>query len=305
MEPSQGTLAWLKWRKRTLLRDIRALDDFTAAHSAISRIIECTKSVDEDPTGEGNGALFMMAVVTYARPFAGTKRKDGSKHFYATAHLKQRPQFDNELHDHLVALRNKLIAHDDEVALEPKLYMYAVEVTLSGSNERKPIGGTLCSYSLLSASGGSFMLKVLEHLSACIEAVRMKLHSDFGEFLTEAHKNPDYLNASLGSDHQPELLHNQSVGANQTSHFASLEEWKSRMVRVPAGQLHKEEYVYRSATFSLALDRVVFGEGENVVTLGTQAGRKAAKERLPSWLRVKNRKFIEWWKKPLFQSTDL
>jgi hypothetical protein len=65
--PEIGTVAWFKERKRSLLADIRALEDFSTAHALVSRLVEHADiDGDDDVTEQQRGALYMSAVVTYA-----------------------------------------------------------------------------------------------------------------------------------------------------------------------------------------------------------------------------------------------
>jgi hypothetical protein len=187
LEPDRGTITWFKQRKRILLQDISALDDFNSAHLAIERILEAADDwTTTDPTNQLTGALFMIAVVTYARQFIESSGK-GGRNTFGIRRLKSGTNFDRDLHKQLVELRHKLIAHDDKEALPPALYMYGVETKIDGEKaERKPIAATLASYSFNSIATPQFLRKMQRHLLSCIEVLKVELHGGLSEYLSEA-----------------------------------------------------------------------------------------------------------------------
>jgi hypothetical protein len=87
--PEIGTVAWFKERKRSLLADIRALEDFSTAYALVSRLVEHAEIDDNDEvTEQQRGALYMSAVVTYARQFLLSSTKHSERRVYPTRHLK-------------------------------------------------------------------------------------------------------------------------------------------------------------------------------------------------------------------------
>jgi len=98
----EGTAEWFKARKRELLAHIRALDDFSNVHGLATRLVE-NVGEEIDDTEQLRGALFMSAVVTYARPFLKTKNKYGeTSGAYPIRRLKDDGRFDAKLHEHLM-----------------------------------------------------------------------------------------------------------------------------------------------------------------------------------------------------------
>ena len=81
----------------------------------------------------------MSAVVTYARPFLKTKNKYGeTSGEYPIRRLKDNARFDLKLHEHLLHVRNKLIAHDDGQQLPPTLHVLSIAVNQDPSAGRRP-----------------------------------------------------------------------------------------------------------------------------------------------------------------------
>lgn len=153
---TQGTVDWFKAHKRELLGHVRALDDFTNVHALATRLVE-NVGEEIDSTEQLKGALFMSAVVTYARPFLRTKNKYGeASGAYPIRHLKDDGRFDVKLHEHLLHVRNKLIAHDDGEQLPPTFHVLSIHIDQEPSARRKAILATARSYSLSSARGLAF-----------------------------------------------------------------------------------------------------------------------------------------------------
>jgi hypothetical protein len=165
---SYGTSSWFKARKREVLSHVRALDDFTNVHALATRLVE-NVGEEIDDTEQLRGALFMTAVVTYARQFVKSKNKYGETNVYQTKHLKRDARFDEKLHDHLLYVRNKLIAHDDGEQLPPTFHLLSMSLDQNASAGEKPLLGTARSYSLSSAKGPKFFVSLQRHSEGCVD----------------------------------------------------------------------------------------------------------------------------------------
>jgi len=303
LEPDRGTIAWFKHRKRILLRDISAFDDFNAAHSAIERILEAADDwASTDPTDQLKGALFMIAVVTYARQFVESSTTGGKKETFGIRRLKSGANFDRELHKQLIELRHRLIAHDDREALPPALYMYGAEIVIDGGSvERKPIAATLASYSFNSVATQLFLRKMQKHLLICIESLNGEIRKGLLEYLSEASISNEY---SKVSDKAPRQFKDAAInfGPNQTGKLGDVEQFKARMIRVPSGGIHKLEYSYRVTTYSSALPHIEFGSGDKTVLihvgeLNAKNDDSPSSKRL-GIVRARIGNFIGWWRQP-------
>src|SRR5690349_243891 len=74
-------------------------------------------------------SMFAFATIRYAKPFLNSSDGDGGSMKYPTKHLKGAAGYSIELHDHLIEVRNALVAHDDFSYIEPRLLMMTMELS--------------------------------------------------------------------------------------------------------------------------------------------------------------------------------
>lgn len=111
MEPEKR----LKLAKHRCLRWLKGFHNLHRSEGFMKRFAEKANSQDH-VTKE---ALFQAAVVSYAKPFTQTESGQG-KGVLSLKPFKRDPAFDTAIHEHIMGLRNRLIAHDDLTEIEPK-----------------------------------------------------------------------------------------------------------------------------------------------------------------------------------------
>ncbi|MCC8979717.1 hypothetical protein [Bradyrhizobium acaciae] len=294
-----GTVVWFKSRKRELLAHIRALEDFSTAYALVSRLVEGTDGQDE-VSEQVRGALYMSAVVTYARQFLSSNGKFGEKRIYPIRHLKLDTRFDPKIHSHLVDVRNKLIAHDDGEQLPPALRLLNVSIEQS-TEAAKPIVATLRSYSLSSANGQKFLKAMQEHLAACVERARTVMHEGLLDYLVQSNLNPEASNKSVESN-EPALQHRFTTSGrtNVTETLFNLDQLNAEIVSIPKGNIHNKAYSYRMLTYSVALPKTDFKVGEHEVTFFMENGLFKPGKAREKGLRMPRlvKRLIAWGNKP-------
>lgn len=100
----RGSKEWFDIQKKHVLREVRAADSFAVALTNVRRLLEGWTSWD----AVVSSALHSRAVISYVEPSIHEPWS------YQTKELKDIRGFDRELHEHLLQLRHKLIAHSDE-----------------------------------------------------------------------------------------------------------------------------------------------------------------------------------------------
>jgi len=101
---ARGSKEWFDIQKKHVLREVRGADGFALALANVRRLLEGWTTLD----AVVKSALHARAVISYAEPFVHEPWA------YQTKELRSVTGFDAEVHDHLLELRNKLIAHSDE-----------------------------------------------------------------------------------------------------------------------------------------------------------------------------------------------
>jgi hypothetical protein len=296
-----GTSGWFKARKREVLSHVRALDDFTNVHALATRLVE-NVGEEIDDTEQLRGALFMTAVVTYARQFMKTKNKYGEASVYQTWHLKSDARFDVKIHDHLIYVRNKLIAHDDGRQLPPTFHVLSLGVDQDPSAGKKPLLATARSYSLSSATGPKFFISLQRHLEGCVEGARRALHEGILQYLTEAQKYPHAHEASI--EKRIELKDIDPLRFEETGPVSKkligLDQLTERTISVPEGNVHNKAYTYRMLTYTASLPSVTFDvAGDDVEFYSADKPKPLPSKpkhrwRVFSWLR----KIVDWGHEP-------
>lgn len=290
---------WYKSRKGELLAHIRALEDFLTSYALISRLVEDTDS-ENDVTEQLRGALYMNAVVMYARQFLPSNTKYGGRRTYPTRHLKADARFDSKIHAHLIEVRNKLIAHDDGEQLPPELLV--LNVSVDGAQEGpQPLVATLRSYSLSSAKGTKFLKSIQDHLEGCASVVGRTMHEGLTEFAVRTGGDPGgWALASDSLQNKPRrTIKTDALKPRQTERLFNLDDLTAEIISVPEGNLHNKAYTYRMLTYSVPLPSTTFKVGTGDVTFFMENVPPKTAVKPKRWMPAALRSLIEWGKKPL------
>jgi hypothetical protein len=133
-------------------------------------------------------SVFCFAVVKYAKPFIETNTPFG-KARYPTRHLKSESAFDAVLHQHLIELRNTLVAHDDLESIEPRVLQMCVAVQPTGFSI--PISVGMSNKCLAYPIASESVVKLRSHVEACVQGALSKVHLDIARVRDAALKYPD------------------------------------------------------------------------------------------------------------------
>ena len=136
-------------------------------------------------------ALFTAGVIRYARPFS--QSSDGKGHrAYPLKALKKADGFDLKVHQHLVGIRNTLVAHDNLEAIEPKVltgYLRLfIQTTLATFDVPVSIGvSNKCVAFPLDRAAVTTMR---DHAVACTNAIHAKVQVDIERLRDEGILDP-------------------------------------------------------------------------------------------------------------------
>jgi hypothetical protein len=152
-----GDPEWFRTRRLAAANCLRALDNVSQAAIAIDRILADWKKLDT----ELKSALLYSSVIHYARPFCYRKDYGGKK-------LRSRPGFDSELHEHLVNLRNELIAHQDNETLRAIVGHGYCDLALSGTTTTALISTQCVVKALHRINNVDVAKRYASHFASCI-----------------------------------------------------------------------------------------------------------------------------------------
>jgi hypothetical protein len=180
----EGTEEWVGQLQSRAVRHVRAFDQLNQALQCLMKLHEGWELLDEVV----KSALFTSAVVHYARPFGVNKAERGSQS-YGIGELKRAAGFDRELHDHLLDLRNKVVAHQDGTLLRARaghlmlrLREHEVEI---------PVQTLAVAMAVQGFGTKEILTRCLNHLKVCVETVWESVQQALGDMNAAAHKYPD------------------------------------------------------------------------------------------------------------------
>jgi hypothetical protein len=180
----------------------KAFQNLHASFVAFERLYQLVRNPDPDDLVASS--VFQMGVIRYAKPFTSVKTAMGTVQ-YPIHHLT-RSGFSRELHDHLLALRDTLIAHDDIREIQPRLLSFVVG---SGAVHTPALEVTISNKCLERPAGTENIERLITHVRAAMDGALEKLTSDLGRFRQATIEYPEQAAAAkrfskhLGQIHIP------------------------------------------------------------------------------------------------------
>ncbi len=158
----------------------KALQNMTASVSYFERM-----ATERDPLLLSS--LFCSAVVRYARPFSQPPAGKGNR-AYPLKQLKRRDDFRTDVHDHLMGIRNTLVAHDDMESIEPRVL--STSITSSDPEIFLVTSIVVSNKCLAYPVSGSTAAVMLAQATACVAGMTLALQSALDRAREEAHRDP-------------------------------------------------------------------------------------------------------------------
>jgi hypothetical protein len=180
--PPDRTVAWFEKLRRRCVDHYRALSSIQAAHKYALRLYDSWDALDVDLAS----ALHAAGVIAYARPFTSAKTNVG-KVQYPVRDLKREPGFDLVLHDHLLTLRDRLIAHSDYGLLRSTMYLQAV-----GDSEELPVTLGLNVKRLVGIESRDLAGRYVGHFSSCVTRIARTFDAEFNSLARHVRDNPKH-----------------------------------------------------------------------------------------------------------------
>ena len=108
---------------------------------------------------------------------------------YPVKHLGAVSGFDPDVHDHLLLLRNTLIAHDDFEQIEPRLL--STGITKTGVDFHIPMSVAVANKCLSHPAQLDGAEKMASHVRSAFKGIHQKLNDDLGRCRQAAIDHPD------------------------------------------------------------------------------------------------------------------
>jgi len=135
-------------------------------------------------------SLFCSAVVRYARPFSQPPAGRGNR-AYPEKQLKRRAGFRQNVHEHMIGIRNTLVAHDDMESIAPKLLATSVTVGESLLMATVSVSNKCLAYPIEGATAEM----MLNHARVCVMGIHEKLSDDLNRVREEGQCDPQSIKA--------------------------------------------------------------------------------------------------------------
>jgi hypothetical protein len=176
---NKGSVEWFEHSRRRCVDHLRALLSIRMARDGANAILRQWKS----QSAEINSALHSSCVIAYARPFTNAATKNGNVK-YPTKRLMAASGFDKELHDHILDLRHRLIAHSDYGIFPSSMYLQAI------GDERLPLTLGINVKGIFGIESHDLALRYEKHFSICAMTLEQILNLECNELALEARIHP-------------------------------------------------------------------------------------------------------------------
>jgi len=209
MTTDYGSAEWFKREKFELIEQLKAVDSFAAAVRSFQKLVQ----MKDDPDTEVRSALHTAAVVDYVRPFSGNRSAGGAK--FQLRVIKEHAKYDDEIHQQLILLRNKLIAHSDHDYAVGRLF--SKKFTLERGSEQLAvlIGANLVTQTVHMLHDMGLAERCLTHVQAAVEAAHADLVKRLEEFVKAGQQFPAGFEAARMATGSPIRAASVELSPNQ------------------------------------------------------------------------------------------
>lgn len=157
----------------------------------------------DDPVAIIPASIFHWAVIRYTKPFLN-HNIDGKPVRYKESRVTRAEGFDAAIHQHLLSIRNTLIAHDDLDAIPPRLLLQGAEL----NGQFTPLNVRMSNKSISRPSGRATVEAFKAHASSAVLAMHAHLKSDISKLKDAVAEDP----ASFFSGSKYQVQENLSPG---------------------------------------------------------------------------------------------
>lgn len=175
-----------------VIKDARTLDDLQKSLSYFNEVATLWEELQDRPALH---AIYKAASVTYCRPFIPS-RSPGARPVpgHPIREYQGEVGFDRSVHDHLLDLRNRFLAHADPYAFQPRLGRAVYQFDFdTGEQSTSTFGLFTCVYSWDGLRDRSYLDQILKHVDAFCRAVGSVLQGRLSQLQQILLANPDAL----------------------------------------------------------------------------------------------------------------
>lgn len=181
----KGTAAWFEASQMRCVDHLRALLAIKMSKSSIAEILRGW----DLHSAEIRSGLHSACVIAYARVFTHAIAKTG-KITYPSGQLIKANGFDRELHQHILNVRDQIIAHGDYGVFPSTMYLQTI------GDERLPVALGINVKSIFGIASRDLGRRYDQHLSVCERMLEELLNRECVELVAEAKNHPEIFNAT-------------------------------------------------------------------------------------------------------------
>jgi hypothetical protein len=201
--PDRGTVKWFKREKRLIIEYAKAVEAFATAGRNFQKLVDLGHSAD----AEVRAALHSAGVVNYARPFSNNRPADGGASIiFPKKLIKGHANFSEDIHNQLLDLRHKLIAHSDGDYADGRLFRKIVTVGGGAKPPLKMLAGiTVLTQTVHLLHDMAMANRCLSHIKAAEEASYADLQARLEDFAKAGQDFTDAMQAAATSEQRPTI----------------------------------------------------------------------------------------------------
>jgi len=181
-----GTVDWFKRERLHLIEMAKAIDSFAAARRSFQKLVDLGSDGDPDLTA----ALHTSAVINYARPFVNNTRADGVRAAFRKNVVKGHINYVEEVHQELIDLRQKLVAHSDRDYVDGRLFRKLLALEIEGEHTEFLVGAIVVTQTVQTVHDMALAERFLSHIRAVEEAAYTAATKRLEDFVRAGQRFP-------------------------------------------------------------------------------------------------------------------
>jgi hypothetical protein len=198
----RGTPEWFKRERLFLIETAKAVDSFSAAVSSFQKLVELGVTADTDV----RSALHTTGVINYARPFTNNRSgKGGHRTNFGERIVRGHQGYDDKIHQQLMVLRNKLIAHSDGDYADGRLFRKSLDGHIDSEPFKILVGATVLTLTVNTLDDMELAKRYLAHVKAAEKATQASVAKRLEEFVKAGQQFPDALEAAAVAKPRPSI----------------------------------------------------------------------------------------------------
>src|SRR5262249_1568548 len=184
-----GTVDSFKRERLHLIEMAKAIDGFAAARRSFQKLVDLGPDGDPDLTA----ALHTSAVINYARPFVNNTRADGVRVAFRKNVVKGHINYVEEVHQELIDLRQKLVAHSDRDYVDGRLFTKALALEIEGERPEFLVGATVVTLTVQTMHDMALAQRFLSHIRAVEDAAYTAATKRLEDFVRAGQPFPQHM----------------------------------------------------------------------------------------------------------------